>query len=93
MKLITDDSDGPQCVQHQPKQGTFTRDKDGEPGDLLNHWDYPVRAVCMHCEASIVTYGMFGSAADWYDDSEIRESNRRVDRVLGIARDDDDRNQ
>jgi hypothetical protein len=56
----------PKCLHHEPN-GTFARDKDGEPADLLNMRDYPIRSMCCLCGAVIVTYGMFGRAADWYD--------------------------
>jgi hypothetical protein len=56
----------PRCRHHEPKP-PFTRDKDGEPADLLNHRDYPIRSTCMFCLQPIVTFGMLGRAADWYD--------------------------
>lgn len=63
------------CVQHQPEPGNITRDKDGEPADLLSLRDYPIRSACMLCQVEIITYGMFGRAADWY---EMEESDAPV---------------
>lgn len=74
-------SGGPTCVQHQP-HGAYTRDKDGQPADLLNIRDYPIRAVCMMCEAKIITYGLYGRAADWYD---VTEQDSKVNGILGLG--------
>lgn len=59
------ESTRPVCLRHEPN-GTFSREKDGAPADLLNVRDYPIRSVCVMCAAPVVTYGMFGRAADWY---------------------------
>lgn len=56
----------PGCIRHEP-EGPYARDKDGEPADLLSVRDYPITATCMFCDAPIVTYGLYGRAAEWYD--------------------------
>ena len=70
--------DKPRCIRHEPN-GTFTRDKDSQPADLLNHRDYPIRSTCCLCGCLIITYGMFGRAADWYEpESADRNPQREV---------------
>lgn len=36
-----------------PKLGTVTRERDGEPADLLDRADYPVLATCVICERRV----------------------------------------
>ncbi|HEX6452274.1 MAG TPA: hypothetical protein VF060_22795 [Trebonia sp.] len=54
------------CLRHEPN-GTFTRDRDGQPADLLNIRDYPVRSTCCLCGVEVITCGIIGRAAEWYD--------------------------
>lgn len=64
-----DGHDRPRCIRHEPG-APYVRDKDGEPADLLCLRDYPVASVCLFCGSRIVTYGMFGRAADWYAEGD-----------------------
>jgi hypothetical protein len=60
-----DDTMGPwpQC-EHLPEQGTVLRERDGEPGSIMNVFDYPVRATCLHCGREIRLLHFYQGA--WY---------------------------
>lgn len=53
-------SDGHSIV---PKPGTVTRESDGQPGNLLAVFDYPLKAVCMTCREPVRVERMF--LAEW----------------------------
>jgi len=45
-----------------PRPGTVRREKDGEPGDLLNALDYPLLADCTVCGCTVRAWHFY---ADW----------------------------